>query len=577
MEELIRKLETDSVAEKTEKGAKRLNFSLLVPDIVFMLFSALVGSFSPFDGVSPFGTACVIAAWYSGFDPVMSCLGASAGYFLSGNYAYGSACVLMGVGLFFAVRYMRVRRLYRLLLAFALECVLNLIAALVFKKSVILFVGSATVSVLGAVVISNGIKGIRYAVLGRRIGDTELMTMSALLGLVALSFGTFRLFGQSLGVIFSALSVLFFAYRFGVPAVAAAVTLGAGRMLATGGDMHFIAVLASTALIAASVRSLGKWATLFSFAAITCAITFILEGNGVISYFECAAAGLIFALVPAKLYMPENVREELRSPNRQEPKYSALTYRVASLSEVLSELARVYGGETAELLSPVAKSLKNALSPADRKSERFRTEYGISSVKKRGSAQSGDSTLAKTVDGFALFAVSDGMGTGDEAGRESRAALSLLGDLISVGFTLDDAVNAVNSLLFKTGTGDMYATLDVVFVDLNDGSAEIKKHGAPPSLVMREGRIFTLSGSSLPVGIIECAEGESRTVALRDGDMIVMMTDGVSEALGSDLYSAVTEALQSQDAEKAAERLLESAAARGGDDDMTVLTARVTR
>ena len=576
MEELIRKLETGGALDESKKRTGRLTLSLLVPDVVFMLFSALVGSFSPFDGVSPFGMACVIAAWYSGFDPVMSCIGASAGYFLSGNYAFGSACILLGGGIFFAVRYMRVRRIYRLLLSFSLECVLNLIAALVFKKSVILLLGSATVSVLGAVVIANGIKGMRSAVRGRSVGDTEFMTMSALAGLVTLSFGTFKILGQSVGVIFAALTVLFFAYRFGVPAVAAAVALGAGRMLATGSDMHFIAVLASTALIAASVRSLGKWATLISFSAVTCAITFILEGNGVIGYFECLAAALVFALVPSKLYMPESVREELMRDRSHEPKYSALSARVALTSDLISELAKAYGGETADILLPVARSLKRSVSAQGRKPERFRVEHGVSSVRKRGSSESGDSTLIKTVDGFTLFAVSDGMGTGGDAGRESRAALSFLGDLISVGFTLDDAVDAVNGLLFRTGTGDMYATLDAVCVDLSDGSARIIKHGAPPSLVMRGGKIFTLSGNSLPVGIIECAEGESRSVGLKDGDTIVMMSDGVSDALGSDLYSSVAEALDDTDIKKAAERLIDAAAARGGDDDMTVLTARVT-
>ncbi|MBO4384758.1 MAG: SpoIIE family protein phosphatase [Clostridia bacterium] len=576
MEELTRKLETGSIAGGQKKKAGRLSFSLLVPDVVFMLFSALVASFSPFDGVSPFGTACMIAAWYSGFDPVMSCIGASAGYFLSGNYAFGSACLVMGGCIFLAVRYMNVKRIYRLLISFSLECVLNLIAALVFKKSVILFVGSATVSVLGAVVISNGIKGVRASVRGKRVSDTEFMTMSALAGLIALSFGTFSILGQSPGVVFAALTVLFFAYRFGVPAVAAAVALGAGRMLATGGDMHFIAVLASTALIAASVRSLGKWATLISFAAITCAITFILEGNGVIGYFECAAAGLIFALVPSKLYMPGNVKDELKAVPRGS-RNTELEKRVGKLSELLDGLAKAYGGETEELLRPVARSLKMSLGASREKSERFHTEYGVSSVRKRGSAESGDSTLVKTVDGCALFALSDGMGTGGEAGRESRAALTLLGDLISVGFTPDDAANAVNGLLFRTGTGDMYATLDAVFVDLSDGIARVIKHGAPPSLVMRGGRIFTLSGSSLPIGIIECAEGESRTVGLKDGDTVILMSDGVSDALGGDIYSAVTEAFGSPDTEKAAERLLDAAAARGGDDDMTVLAVRISR
>ena len=564
-------LEKEETSEGT--GVVRMNVTMLIPDALLFLLSALLGSYTPFAGICPFGAACVLASWYSGLNPYFPCGGAALGAFLSGNWAYGASIILLGALIWAVERKTRVKRIFRLLLGFAAEGVLNVVFALIFGKNALLCFGSATVSVFGALVISSGLQGVRSAVGGRALSDTELLTLSAVAGLLTLSMKTFSIFGQSPAVVFAAVSVLFSSYRLGMASVACAVMIAAGRILATGGDMHFIAVLATTALIASSVRSLGKWAVLLCFLGLSTLITALLGGNGVIGYVECGIACLIFAVVPQRLYMPEGLRAELKSSVRSDPKFTRLTYRMASLAEVLRELARVRGGDDGRLLRNVSDAIRGSLSQSSPAPAVFTVEHGA--AQSAGGSSSGDSIRVRELDGRLLLAISDGMGSGEEAGRESRSALALLSDLLSVGFTLSSAVSSVNSLLLGRSRGDMYATLDVMLIDLSDGTALIKKHGAPESWVLRDGKAYALTSDALPVGIIDGEETDAGSLKLLDGDVIVMTSDGVSDALGNG--TAGFPEIASLGMEKAAALLLDEAAARGGRDDMSVITARITR
>ena len=64
---------------------------------------------------------------------------------------------------------------------------------------------------------------------------------------------------------------------------------------------------------------------------------------------------------------------------------------------------------------------------------------------------------------------------------------------------------------------------------------------------------------------------------LRKGDIVVMMSDGVADALGKELVAAVTDRTRNAGSPKAAaEELLAFADEKGGrTDDMTVIVAKV--
>ena len=183
---------------------------------------------------------------------------------------------------------------------------------------------------------------------------------------------------------------------------------------------------------------------------------------------------------------------------------------------------------------------------------------------------SGDATgECRIPGGRVCFALSDGMGSGREARRESEAAIRLLFRLCRAGMSQDLVYENVNRMLMAQSDTEMYATLDAVSIDLKTGEAELLKYGAPPSFLVRDGQVGAIAGEALPCGILAEAKPSVIRMQLRKNDRIIMCSDGVQDMFpeGTD------EAIRSVESfgGKAGERLLRMAKARGGSDDMTVM------
>ncbi|MFI3175645.1 MAG: SpoIIE family protein phosphatase [Bacillota bacterium] len=152
----------------------------------------------------------------------------------------------------------------------------------------------------------------------------------------------------------------------------------------------------------------------------------------------------------------------------------------------------------------------------------------------------GDATgFLVTEEGVAMMAVSDGMGKGEVAARESKTAIELLEQFSEAGFQKDISIKMINSALLLQRGEDSYATLDISAVDLFTGRAKFVKLGAVSSYILRGERILTVTAHTLPAGILEEVEVHEQEMNLKDGDIIIMMTDGVTEVIGSEASMAV--------------------------------------
>jgi serine phosphatase RsbU (regulator of sigma subunit) len=207
----------------------------------------------------------------------------------------------------------------------------------------------------------------------------------------------------------------------------------------------------------------------------------------------------------------------------------------------------------------------------------FEACCGASACPKDGYSASGDTIGVREPDGGRiLFMLSDGMGCGEQAHAISCAAVALLGDLVCIGFEIKTALDFVNQMLIEKGKDDLYATMDALLFDMNSGSATFIKYGAPASYILRDGKVHTVYAEALPAGIIKSAEPAIQCVSLKHGDTVVLMTDGVSDSLGSSLVASVTEKAAYPNTEKkAAESLLDIARGSGASDDMSVIVVRI--
>lgn len=171
--------------------------------------------------------------------------------------------------------------------------------------------------------------------------------------------------------------------------------------------------------------------------------------------------------------------------------------------------------------------------------------------------------------------LSDGMGTGGRAAVDGAMASGLMERLLRAGFGYDCALRIVNSSMLFKSTDESLATLDISSIDLFTGKAELLKAGAAPTVIRRNGRTGKAQSTSLPAGILREVGFDRATVSLKEHDILLMMSDGVT-AMGTDWICAELEAFRGDDAQALAERIAHGARQRrndGHDDDITVMAA----
>lgn len=127
----------------------------------------------------------------------------------------------------------------------------------------------------------------------------------------------------------------------------------------------------------------------------------------------------------------------------------------------------------------------------------------------------------------------------DVSGKGMSAALlaALLQGAFSI--TAEDLqvaalMERVNRFLNERAQGEKYATVFYCTVH-RDGRFRWANAGHPkPVLVRSAGDLIALDSTGLPLGMLDIAAYETRTVQLEPGDKIVMYSDGLSEAENSD-------------------------------------------
>lgn len=205
--------------------------------------------------------------------------------------------------------------------------------------------------------------------------------------------------------------------------------------------------------------------------------------------------------------------------------------------------------------------------------------FGIATAVKDGSEKSGDThSVIRINDEKFLVALSDGMGSGKEAETVSSVSLSLIESFYKAGMHSDLILNTVNKLL-SVNTEDSFTALDVAVIDLKSRSSDFVKYGSPYGFIISDGRVRIVEANSLPLGILNDLKPSVCQAEINDGDMILLMTDGVSDAFGSsgDIIDFVrlVPALNPQTlADDVLNRAIELSKGEKK-DDMTVLCVRI--
>lgn len=242
-------------------------------------------------------------------------------------------------------------------------------------------------------------------------------------------------------------------------------------------------------------------------------------------------------------------------------------------------------GFTAGLSALLSVSLTEPVLVEDELGERivlreqaaFRAIVGVGQRQKEGENVSGDTgRYFLTDEGVACLLLCDGMGTGDQAARDSRNFLSLMERFLQAGVPIEDTLKAVAPSYRIQCDGRRFVTLDALTVDLFSGRASSLKCGAAPSYLMASGGITRLNNASLPVGLSE-EDSESIPLRLAHGDLFVMLSDGVSDGTDDRWIHELLYNRAGDSPKDLAARLVMAATDRGASDDMTALVLRLER
>lgn len=181
--------------------------------------------------------------------------------------------------------------------------------------------------------------------------------------------------------------------------------------------------------------------------------------------------------------------------------------------------------------------------------------------------------------GHTILIISDGMGKGSRAALDGAMGAGLLSRLINAGFGFDSALKVVNSALLVKSNDESLATIDIANIDLFTGKCEIFKAGAPAGFIIKDSSVTKCELTSMPAGILRGIEFAKRTAVLSIDDMIILMSDGITDLNEDWLLNIVREAYY-MSPQNACEHILSSALEYARDtklDDMSVICARLER
>ena len=238
-----------------------------------------------------------------------------------------------------------------------------------------------------------------------------------------------------------------------------------------------------------------------------------------------------------------------------------------------AELSRTFGRAYAPGEGVGGREIKFTRLP------RLRAGASASCHSRQAGVPSGDSHVIRTLEGDRLLLMlSDGMGSGEAAARESAQTLRLLGQFLAADVPRSLALETVNELMLARTDSDMFATVDLCVIDLATGEAEFSKLAACRSLILRGEEVLTVEGGRLPLGILEGVRPSVCRVKLEPGDVVLMASDGVMEAVDGPTLERLLIDHGRQPPEMLAETIVsrvECLADPIRRDDMTALCARV--
>ena len=250
-----------------------------------------------------------------------------------------------------------------------------------------------------------------------------------------------------------------------------------------------------------------------------------------------------------------------------------------SRDALVSALEKLYGEKLSVLLGESDPSEMLLVS-----APRYRVEFAKRCLKAEGEEGFCGDTInifESDSDHFYSF-ISDGMGSGRDASLTSSICSVFLSKILTATGKCDISLDMLNGFLRNKGSSSLHecsATVDLLQYDLLTGKAEFYKGGAAPSYILRDGNLFKLRSNSVPLGIIKELGTKKISIDTAEGDIIVMVSDGVTQSREECpwLFDLLKANAKKESLATLADMIVKRAKYEGATDDISVVVMKVER
>ncbi|MEI4771501.1 SpoIIE family protein phosphatase [Psychrobacillus sp. FJAT-51614] len=211
-------------------------------------------------------------------------------------------------------------------------------------------------------------------------------------------------------------------------------------------------------------------------------------------------------------------------------------------------------------------------------SVRFQVTHDVYTSSSRNTIYSGDAHAVFPLHpGLLAVILSDGMGNDIEAHRESRRVMQFMRECLNKKMDPETTMHTLHYMMSLQDDTDSYATVDLALIDLQKGELWSWKAGSMSTYLIRGNEMRKIESKHVPFGFLPTFTIEARKVEIKDGDILLMLSDGVFSSNTSiekqELYYQKILRDPTMNAERFVKKLEETYSLPG--DDRTVIFMQV--